>query len=389
LRNAEFGRISAARRWRRGSTAVAVGCLAALLAAATVGCTAAKRPAVTLVDIPPPASAPAAPPDVFARGQELLAGFEAPATDDAWRVGDQLVCGIESSRDGKREVRFARITVRTLPLAVGQKVEVGDAPAADQRRPDTIYLPHPDPKVAADRQRVFAGVNWRLAFAVRSPAGEQRDVSYESALLLLSIELFDENLKRISVAHATAPEACLRRGLYELTGELIALRGRLGPNIREIMRTDPSRFDIPVHRLADIIATLFALRDTLWSAPSLGPMLESMVEKPSLWSILVKRGIHFSLHPRWEDVDVETRPLPALAGGRQARVLPFDVQINGKLATTIQLSVAEAKPPVQVSAGIVGVDVTHPSDKDRWLRLRVLSARRGAPVAASGPVVLR
>jgi hypothetical protein len=51
--------------------------------------------------------------------------------------------------------------------------------------------------------------------------------------------------------------------------------------------------------------------------------------------------------------------------------------------------VAEAKPPEQVSAGIVGVDVTHPSDKDRWLRLRVLSARRGAPVAASGPVVLR
>lgn len=388
------------------------------------------------MEIPPPAAAPLPQtPDPFARGRQLLSGIDAPATDNGWRVGDQVLFGLQVFQGGKEELRYARITVRTPVLNPGQKVIVGDLPRLSDRRPDTLYLPHVDVATARDRQNAFAGVNWNLKFSLRSPRGEQKTITYESKLLLLGIELFDADLKRISTSHALAPESCLRRGLFPLASELLALRQRLGPNIRQVIRNKPDEFTVTVDRLSDIISTMFALRDTLWSAPALVPILESTVQKPSLWSILLKGGVNFSIQPRYQDVALEQRPLPAAAAlvrgtgvvpaaghtgntgvspvptvmggagvppvpmasgtsmlknhtgntsatrsslGNQPILLAFDVLLNNQPCSHCQISVAPAQPPLQPSAGIIAFDVRHPTDSARRLHLRVLAARRGA-----------
>lgn len=349
--------------------------VAALLFAG--GCGTA-RPRITTVDIQPvPRSAQTPPPDLFARGYELLKGFDPPGSDGAWRVGDQVVCGLQFARGGHEQLLFGRITVRTGPLNPGDKVHVGPPPVVAAPDRNVRYVPHADPATSVDRQSDFAAANWVLSLAVSSPGHESRRVEYTSRMVLLSVEMFDRNLKRISTSHTLAPEECLKRGAHLLSLELLQLRERLGPRVAHVLQERPAEFNIPAEHLADIICTLFALRDTLWSTPSVYPMLDALVQKPSLWSILVNGGVKVAPQIRFADVMVDDRKLPTLTQGRTAVVVPFDVNMNGQLSAQCRLSICPAQPPLHAVAGIVAVDARHPTLQDRWLHFRVLAARRG------------
>lgn len=338
-----------------------------------------KTPVVELLPPPPPQAKKTAVPDKFARGLQLLEGYDQPSALESWRVGDQVLCGIEQLHNGKREIRYAMITVRTLPLPNGKKLSIGPLPPPSDRSADRTYLAPLYDRDTDKNPRGLTARDWKLTMKVNTPDGKPHPLSFHSSQILMSIALFDEELELVGESHSVAAERYLRKGLYDIAEDLFELSRKLGPDFPRIYREQPERFRIRIQRMAEIIVTMFAIRDTLWSTPTLIPMLMKTVQKPSLWSIIKRRGVDSRIVPRFDLIESGARPLPAFPG-KTPLILPFDVVVNDETALNCRLFVVPAESPLMPTAGVVGVEAAHPTDPDRKIMLTVLAARRGAPV---------
>jgi hypothetical protein len=123
----------------------------------------------------------------------------------------------------------------------------------------------------------------------------------------------------------------------------------------------------------------FALQ-TFFSAAMAIPgnqhVLEQVIQKPSVWSVVRHFGVHTALSFNWQDVQVE--PEGKAAVPRPVYLLPVRLSLNNVLAVRASLAVTEPRPPLQAGAGILAICAEHPTATDRRLFIRVLSARRGA-----------
>ncbi|MGE3182938.1 MAG: hypothetical protein AB7N71_15010, partial [Phycisphaerae bacterium] len=223
--------------------------------------------------------------------------------------------------------------------------------------------------------------DWKFRLTVSTPDGKPHPLAIDSSQTLLTIAQIDENLKQISESHSLSAESFLRKGIFDVAEDLFELSRRLGPDFPEIYKTQPDKFRIRIERMAEIVVTMFAIRDTLWSTPTLVPMLMSTVQKPSLWSILTKGGIDSRILPRFDLIQSGARPI-AGSQGRTPLILPFDVMINDETALNCRLFVVPAESPLLPTAGVVGVEASHPTEAGRRITLTVLAARRGAAVGA-------
>lgn len=120
----------------------------------------------------------------------------------------------------------------------------------------------------------------------------------------------------------------------------------------------------------------FALRAFYQAAsgiPACREVLEQVIQKPSLWSVATHLGLATSFNYGWQHV----RPLPPEPFGLSSPVyeLPVKLALNGTPALRASLSVATTRPPLRNCAGIVALDVEHPTDGRKRVCLRLLAAR--------------
>jgi len=123
----------------------------------------------------------------------------------------------------------------------------------------------------------------------------------------------------------------------------------------------------------------FALRTFFEAAmeiPGDRHVLEQVVQKPSVWSVVSHFGVKINFTYGWQDVQVA--PEGKAAVKQPVYLLPVRLSMNDVPAVKANLAVTEPHPPLQAGAGILAICAEHPTASDRRLFIRVLSARRAA-----------
>ena len=124
----------------------------------------------------------------------------------------------------------------------------------------------------------------------------------------------------------------------------------------------------------------FALRTFLEAAraiPGNQHVLEQVIRKPSVWSVVRHFGVDTTFSYAWEDVEVA--PEGTAAVQQPVYLLPVLLSLNDTPAVKANLAVSEPRPPLQAGAGILAICAEHPTATDRRLFIRMLSASRAAP----------
>ena len=111
----------------------------------------------------------------------------------------------------------------------------------------------------------------------------------------------------------------------------------------------------------------------------LSQILEAVVRKPSLWSVIWRFG-RVTWNLRFESASVMALdPLEVgLPEATPVFQLPFTLMLNDQPALECTLIVAPPHPPLLTSAGIVGLAGRRPGSDERRLIIRLFSARRGS-----------
>ncbi len=122
--------------------------------------------------------------------------------------------------------------------------------------------------------------------------------------------------------------------------------------------------------------------------PSLSQILLKVLQLPSIWSLLREGGVKdigIGLQP--EFIAPTNAATWGLADGSPIYYMPNGVEINHNPALELTLVVTAPRPPLLACGGIIGFLAENPSDKDNYLTLRVVSARRatGTPERMSEP----
>lgn len=106
-----------------------------------------------------------------------------------------------------------------------------------------------------------------------------------------------------------------------------------------------------------------------------GILLE-VVDKPSLWSLMWHLGVTARLTLQQKEIrpaDVASWGLP---DHPRAYLLPMRLFLNDHRALDITFVVEAPRPPLLACGGIIGFLAEKPGDKETYLTLRVISARR-------------
>ncbi|HLU40128.1 MAG TPA: hypothetical protein VK081_12150 [Planctomycetota bacterium] len=136
-------------------------------------------------------------------------------------------------------------------------------------------------------------------------------------------------------------------------------------------------------RLRADVAAVLALRNMLAvmrESEVLSDILWTVIDKPSLFSVIRNFGVRVSLGADFEGAREAARML--LGGdppaGRVVPVheVPVELQLNGVPALRAKVLATEPDSPLNLGAGIVGIDAFQPSDPAARVCIRVLAARR-------------
>ena len=309
----------------------------------------------------------------FASAAQILAGFDDPETGTDWRIGDQILFGLAIDRGEQRTVRFILVELKSglLPPDADVVIIRPDAqpPAADpSHKTVVVRLADGDSDELIGR---LPARRWSMKMTFTNErTGTQQHITRNAEPVLVAVHLYDDAGRKLRSAGTLAPEAYLRTGFYAACAATAQLGSR-------------DAFDdaAAVDAFADFMPSLYALGQTIGETPNLKGIIETVVPRPSLWSLLVHRGIHASVDfpPKLGrfDVDTEDRPLVALRDGLHAYRFPFDIEINGEPGIRCILSVVDPRPPFHLCAGVVGLNGTQVKDPTRRITMRLLAARRG------------
>lgn len=305
----------------------------------------------------------------FAPGASILSGIDPVESRQSWRAGDRVLFGVRLVDGGKSDVWFVLIELLS-DVVTARNVDV--VPGEDGSAP-TVVVCEPGAETPRGATRLVAP-RWSSRFRLRDEAGRTRVVAIDSRNIVVRIQVFDGSA-RVSgePAMTLAPEAFLREGLIEHVVAMTALYGDL-----------PAGTRIPLSRMTDAqiaravrsAASVFALGRTLWFAPELTAIIQGMIAKPSIFSLIVNLGVRFSVDLQAQlSTPDDAAAARTLGGGRAYRV-PLEVRINREPALRTELLAVEPLPPFQLSAGIIGLEATHLADPQRTLVARLLAARR-------------
>lgn len=269
----------------------------------------------------------------FPGAEKLLAGFVTPEEPNPFRVGDAVLFGLVVG-DGTEQVRrLLRLEVRDL---MTKTFEIdGERPLRSTFRPRhtaRVQLTRP-PTEGAEQ------------------VGEVEAQDIELTPIQLELSLYDEHGAELSRSRAVLYDELLLRGLWPIARETYESKDGFLPMVL-------------LHTLQRLGADDEVLSDLLFT----------VVEKPSLFSVLIRFGVEVVAATQQGSEGPTVR-----LGDREVRcnVLPMDLDVNGSRALSVHLFCTEPRMPDAVGAGIVGALARHPSEP-RFAAIRLMGTRRGA-----------
>jgi len=324
----------------------------------------------------------------FLPARQILSGFDQPDPAGAWRIGDRLLLGVQVDKDGRKTVHFVLLQLKSGALPRGADVFIigpKDTPppeaqpadaAGSASAPKSIYLRLAEGDDPALIGRL-PGRLWGLEVTMRVKGGQEESFPRDSGGVFLAVEVFDENGRKIKTAGTLAPETYLRGGFFAAC-DLLRRKGA-GEAVDQA---------VLVSAYANIMPALYGLGEVIRETPPLARVVQPIIPSPPFWALLIPGGLSYSFKIMAPNPQEDRRPLPALDGGRRAYLLPVMIDINGEPAIQCVLSVTDPLPPVELCAGVVGIDGARVSDPSCKFNVRLLAARRGPPpskAAATGP----
>ena len=107
-------------------------------------------------------------------------------------------------------------------------------------------------------------------------------------------------------------------------------------------------------------------------------ILFKLLDMPSLWSILRRGGVSANFRMESKLIAPAAAADWNLPASAPLYHLPLVLELNRQPALNITLAVTAPQSPLLACGGIVGLVAVRPNDKERFLILRIVSARRAA-----------
>jgi hypothetical protein len=113
-------------------------------------------------------------------------------------------------------------------------------------------------------------------------------------------------------------------------------------------------------------------------------ILFKLLDLPSLWSILRRGGVSANFRMESKQIAPADPADWGLPASERLYHLPLVLELNNQLALNITLAVTSPQSPLLACGGIVGLLAERPDEKERFLTLRIVSARRSGTNPESG-----
>lgn len=326
-------------------------------------------------------------PDVDAamRGA-LLDRFEVAGSSSAPpHVGDVVVVAVEVTDGDARYVRLIRME------ALSGAIEGGNATDVDPDVLRKIERPEPfrDWRAAyAERLRTEIDPGERVpVFAPKPMLRFRNDASMISAAKLKAlteyssvfalVEVFNERLDLLERRGEWLPARAPEHALFANCGPFLELARRGVAYTRAEVRSLPAEErERHVRASVGTVLTAWNLTYLAWRAEKVEPLLRRVRPSlPWLWMLITGQRIEL-------DIDVsqtaELGAVAAPAGCPPPRRVRLVLKLGERDKLWCDLYVVPPTPPLNLTAGVVAVEVTLPDEPEKRLKMRVIGAERGA-----------
>ncbi len=329
--------------------------LALLLALALSGC-CSPEPIAPLDPsiLAPGAAEEAALSERFRKMRLPFEGFAAVEPEGEWRVGDELLYGVEYSDGDERDAWILGLRVMSRPFPVGELMVL----------------------LGNDSEESTVSVHRGAQFSIELTDSRGRVHRFTSDSILVAASTFDESGEQLEQKISVVPQAYLTGGFREAC-ELFRDGAFPAGSADSLSEDEVGRYG---EALASALAAMLTLFRTLEQNEAMAKILWKIVDRPSVFSVIVRGGATANLSPRFELSEVETRDLSGRPPHAVAHRFPIDIDVNGKAALRALLSIVDSDCPLRVGAGLLAIDGQHPRNPDRRVRVRLLATRRGAEV---------
>jgi hypothetical protein len=108
-------------------------------------------------------------------------------------------------------------------------------------------------------------------------------------------------------------------------------------------------------------------------------ILFQLVTLPSMWSMVWHVGVQADLQMPAGPIVARNGETWGLHTTNSAYYVPMSLKLNKQPALNVTLVAAPAQPPLLTCAGIVGILCEKPDDKEQYMTLRIISAKRNQP----------
>jgi hypothetical protein len=129
------------------------------------------------------------------------------------------------------------------------------------------------------------------------------------------------------------------------------------------------------HALGGAIPAFMSYAHVVEHVEVLQNIMEQVIEKPSLWSVIGHLGVTVDLRPEPKHIGPADLSRWGWTTNTPAYHFPILLELNHQLALTVTFEVTSPRPPLLTCGGILGMLAENPSHKETYLTLRVISAR--------------
>lgn len=278
-------------------------------------------------------------------------GFAPFEPDGAWRIGDELLYGVEFGTGEKRRNWILGLRIASGVFGSGQgKIVEGED----------------------DQVRVFHG----QVFSTTLTDETGRQWTFSSDSILVQVHAYDADGGILEKNLSRAPERFLAEGLAGACA--LFADGTFGPTVKLVDLPDDEAEELG-RTFAGVFASLISIFQVLQENETLADILWKVVRKPSVLSVIARLGVSVNLEPELDRTERVICTVPGAPEGADVFRFPLTIGVNDSPALLCSLTVTKSGAPIHVSGGLLAIDGRHPRDPDKIVRVRLLASRRGEP----------
>ena len=304
-------------------------------------------------------------------------GFAPDAAGESWRIGDELLYGVEYQDPGERISWTLGIRVESRVFKDAEMWMVtpsGRTLSFEEWQAETREQSRSGEKIEEDGDREFY---FPASFDFRWTTKDGREWEYDSQSILVSVRVYDSKGDEVDRQFSVVPATYLEWGFSEACS--LAIQNAKSGVALDLASLPDERVLEEARPYVGAIASVIGVFQVLRGNRLLEPILWKVVQKPSILSVVRNLGVDVSIQPDFERAEVEPRVFPGTPTGETVYRFPIQFVVNDSVALRSTLSVAAPDPPLLASGGLVAVDGVHPREPDRRISIRLLASKRGEP----------